>query len=339
MNMTIFSSGAAKRVMAAFISLSATTLCASSIADSPKTEPASSDAARGSTALMTDVRFVSSKTSASLPLWVGLEKGFFKKHRINASFTEVTPANLGKAPQVLGKQFDVALGLQPILISAVSQGLDVVQIAGNEHIGSQNATMLVLARPDANIRSPKDLEGKRLATPVIRGNMHIVTLYWLQKEGVRIESIQSLETAFPNMADLLKSGRVDAVEALEPFTTQLKARGNIIVGNPLLTMGDPTNLSFWMSNGKWARDNPATIARIRDALKDADDWINANRDDAIALLAEKSGLPLAVLKQQNIAHYDPTVATAVPTLEKWITAMQKTLGFSGKVDPNALVLP
>jgi ABC-type nitrate/sulfonate/bicarbonate transport system substrate-binding protein len=42
-----------------------------------------------------------------------------------------------------------------------------------------------------------------------------------------------MQVPFPNMADQLKAGNVDAVESLEPFAGQLLAAGNRSLGDPL----------------------------------------------------------------------------------------------------------
>ena len=66
------------------------------------------------------------------------------------------------------------------------------------------------------------MKGKVIAAPTLGAVMHSATLYWLKKNGVDPSSVRGVEVPFPNMADQLKAGSVDAAEGLVPFTTAMK---------------------------------------------------------------------------------------------------------------------
>lgn len=283
------------------------------------------------------IRLASTNSAATMTIWIGIEQGIFKKNGVDVEFNEIATPDVGKTPSVLGKQYDIALGVQPVLISAANQGIDVVQVAGNEVISSQKPTVLMMARPEAGIKTLKDLEGKRVASATVNGNMHIATWYWLGKAGVDTSKIEVVETSFSNMSAQLKSAKVDAVEVNEPYTSQLKAQGFQSLGNPLTAIEDPTRLSFWIANGKWARENQETVKKFRTSLDEVEQWIVANDQKARDLLVERTKLPMDVIKDMTIAGHNS--ATDSKPLETWMEAMKLVSGFDGKVDASKLVIP
>src|SRR5258707_4805252 len=110
------------------------------------------------------------------------------------------------------------------------------------------------------VRSKQDVRGKVAATPALGAIIHVSRLHSLKKTGIDPASIRAVEVPFPNMADQLKAGNVDAVEVLEPFAGQLLAAGNRSLGDPLLTAGgDEVLYPFWISQGKWAGSHPGVI--------------------------------------------------------------------------------
>ena len=63
------------------------------------------------------------------------------------------------------------------------------------------------------------------------------------------------------MMDQLKSGRVDAVEPLEPFVGQMLGAGFKSIGDPLLAVADPVLFPFWIADADWARANRDVLKR------------------------------------------------------------------------------
>ena len=84
------------------------------------------------------------------------------------------------------------------------------------------------------------------------------------------------------MFDQLKSGRVDAVEPLEPFVGQMLGAGYKSIGDPLLAVADPVLFPFWIADADWARANRDVLKRWVASLQDALESIQA--DEAKALL-------------------------------------------------------
>jgi NitT/TauT family transport system substrate-binding protein len=227
-------------------------------------------------------------------------------------------------PPTLGRQFDLVPTTAPDLLNAVASGLNLAAVAGETLETANNKSFQVMVRPDSGINSPKDLSGKRVGTPGIGSVMHLALLYWVKQDGGDPRSVAGIETQFPLMMDLLKSGRVDAVEPLEPFVGQMLAAGFKSLGDPLLAVADPVLFPFWIADADWARANRGALKKFVTSLEAALRIIKSDDAKARAVLAKYSGLPEAVIARIPIPAYDFKIAPA--QLEVW-RQMMLTQGY------------
>lgn len=269
-----------------------------------------------------------------LPAWVAKDKGLFEKNGLDVSLTPIQ--NLSLLPGTMGKQFEFGASTGPDLIKAAASGLDVVAVAGEVIESSAHQSMQVIVRKDSGIASVKDLKGKIIAAPSIGAIMHVATLSWLKKNGVDPASIRAVEVPFPNMGDQLKASRVDAVESLQPFVGQLLAQGNVGIGNPLLSVGDPVLFPFWISQGAWARANLPVIKRWITALNEAKAFMEQNPSEARAILAKYTNLPPAVAQTIPFPAYEFSIQPA--QLDVWVRTLRDLGQLSVDVDSNKLVV-
>ena len=98
-------------------------------------------------------------------------------------------------------------------------------VGQNETAGTtppvSNAIMVAVNSP---IKSMADLRGKRVSTASPRGQSFAAVKELLQRNGVSVNQVQITGTPF-SIADLLRSGQVDAVVSLDPYTTQISKAG------------------------------------------------------------------------------------------------------------------
>ena len=198
---------------------------------------------------------------------------------------------LALLPPTVGKQFDLAPTTAPDLLNAVASGLKLVAVAGGTVELGSNQSYQVMVRPDSGINSPKDLNGKRIGTSAIASVMHVADLHWLKANGADPGSIVPVEVPFTGMMDQLKAGRVDAVEALQPFVGQMLAAGYKSLGDPLLSVGDPVLFPFWMAETNWAKANRAVIKKWIVSLEEGLAMIKGDDKIAREVLAKYTGLP------------------------------------------------
>ncbi|HYV25937.1 MAG TPA: ABC transporter substrate-binding protein, partial [Candidatus Eisenbacteria bacterium] len=149
-----------------------------------------------------------------LPAMIAKEDGIFDKNGLDVTMTRFT--QIANLPPTLGKQFDLAPTTAPDMLNAVASGINLAAVVGNTYESSEKKSYEVLVQEGSAIKSPKDLAGKRIAGPGVGSVMHVALIDWVKKDGGDPSGILGVEVPFPNMADQLKAGRVDAVEQLQP---------------------------------------------------------------------------------------------------------------------------
>ena len=282
----------------------------------------------------TEVRVAYVPATTTLPLHVAEAQGYFAQHGLDVTLTEA--ANISDIPATLGRQFDIALGTATDLIRAGRAGVDVVQIAGNTVDTEENPFVRLVVRPDSGIENVAQLEGKTVASPTLSGVIHVAVLYWAQQEGVAPSAITGVQVPPPNLPDQLQAGQVDAVEALEPFASQLVANGNVSLGDPFASIGLPLATNFWIASGEWARSNPDAIDGYVEALEQAVTYIEENPAEARAILRDYTGFPPAIAETVPLPTYDFDIRA--DDLATWGRVLQEIGQLDGEVDPNELVL-
>ena len=107
------------------------------------------------------VRFTWKLKGEYAPLYVALEKGYYKAEGLDVQLAEGNGAqNVLKALAAGNENF--GYGPAVAAAQAVSQGLPVKVVA----LYQTSASMGVISYPDTPLKGPKDLEGKRLAISV-----------------------------------------------------------------------------------------------------------------------------------------------------------------------------
>jgi len=217
-----------------------------------------------------------------LPAMIAKEDGLFEKNELDVTMTRFT--QIANLPPTLGKQFDLAPTTAPDMLNAVASGINLAAVVGNTYESSDKKSYEVLVQDSSPIKSPKDLAGKRIAGPGVGSVMHVALIDWVKKDGGDPNGIVGVEVPFPNMADQLKAGRVDAVEQLQPFVGAMRAAGFRSIGDPLLKISDPVLFTFWISDADWARKNKDVLKKFRASLEGGLAVINSDPAKARAVL-------------------------------------------------------
>lgn len=269
-----------------------------------------------------------------LPMLIANDTGVFEKNGLSITLTKFP--NITNLPQTLGKQFDLVPTTAPDVLNAVASGLNIAAVAGETVETKSNMSFQVMVRADSGINSPKDLVGKRIASPGVGSVMHIALLHQITQAGGDASTVNAVEVPFPNMMDQLKAGRIDAAEQLEPFVGQMLGAGFKSLGDPLLAVSDPVLFPFWIADADWARAHRDVLKRFVASLEGGLKVIKTDDPAARAVLVKYSGLPEAVVAKIPMPAYDFTITPA--QLDVW----RKVLVAQGRplqsLDVNKIVV-
>jgi putative hydroxymethylpyrimidine transport system substrate-binding protein len=138
------------------------------------------------------------------PLYVALEKGFFRDRGLDVEFQ--VPSNPNDPPKLAAaKKADMAISYQPQHHLHVDQGLPLMRIA--TLVATPLNCLVVLA--DGDIKKVADLKGKT-AGYSIGGFETLLLKVMLNQQGVSLDEVKLVNVNF-SLSPSLLSGKTDAV--------------------------------------------------------------------------------------------------------------------------------
>src|SRR5882762_6111560 len=206
------------------------------------------------------------------PIFTAYEKGFFKDEGLDVEFVRCEWATY-KDALALG-QFDITHHLVMYFLKPIEQGLDVKFTAG-----IHRGCLRVQAATKGNIRTVKDLRGKRIGVPGMGTPPFIFANRVLGANGIDA-SKEITWLVFPagELGLALDKGEVDAVADSEPIGSMLLAQGR--VRNIADQAADlPYSNEYCcavLANGKFLSRNPKACAAATRALLKAAKWVETN---------------------------------------------------------------
>ena len=227
------------------------------------------------------------KLTSSAPLFIGVEKGFFKEFGIEPElvfFQAAAPI----ATALATGQLDVgATGVTAALYNIVLGGeqMWIVADKGREWPGYP-LTGIVVQRElyDGGLRGIADLKGKRIGITTLGSTFHYHLGNVLEKAGLTLADVRvvPLQT-MPAAIEALKGKQVDAILLPQPFPGVAESQG---FGKILFWAGDlyPWQVATVFYSKKFAADRKRAV----DFMKG---YVKASRYYYDAVLVQKDGKP------------------------------------------------
>lgn len=321
---------AATTIIIAVLGCAGLAACSSSPSSSSPSSTSSSSSAAG----LTKVRVGANLTVGSLPIYVGIDEGFFAKHHLSVSLTNVL--NLTLIPSELGKQFDFGQSVQPIVIHAADSGLPVTVTGGGEVESPNYVDAGVIVKKSSGITSAKDLVGKRVAVLTETGNNAYALEYWMKNQGVNPNSVTFTVVTANNMLAELAAGEVDAIYSIAPFTLQdLQNPAYTMLVNPQLDLGAKVSQgTITISNKTWAASHQQVVLEFEEAEADAIAWTEAHPAQALTILDKYTGAKNAPgTKLPSL-----TATENTQDLQVWFKVLKSVIpGFTTTLTPASLL--
>lgn len=218
----------------------------------------------------------------------------FKKDGIEIQWTSFRAAGPAVNEALANKQLDiVSLGDLAAVIGR-SRGTSTRLVFAN----SRGSNSYLATAPGSGIKDFKDLKGKKVA--VLIGTAYQRPFDLLLKDaGLGPRDVKIVNFDWPTSKAAVVSGDIDATFGGNDLLL-LKDKG---VGFPVSTKNrgsDYTIQSAILASDDFAAKNPEILTRVIKQLVRAAAWASdeANRDKLLALLADGSGVPVEVYRQE-----------------------------------------
>ena len=196
----------------------------------------------------------------------------------------------------------------------------------------------IVVRPDSNIKQPSDFVGKKVGVPGLNAFLHVMFREWLTMKGVDWKKVEFVETVFPQMEGILKSGSVDAVVAIQPFMSRIiGTKSGELLSNFIRDMPAGMSITVFASKKAWADKNQDAIKAYRAGFDEGSAYAHANPDEARAVVASFLKLPPPAVAAVTIPQFDSKLSDK--NLAPWVSIMKSQGMIRGDVSLKNIIVP
>ncbi len=272
--------------------------------------------------------------SETVSAYAAKGEGIFAKHGLDTQMLLLNSSAVLTTSMVAGS-VDIGSITPAVFLQAVDGGLDLVAVAGAASSAHAQRVSAVMVPTNSTIHTAKDFIGKRIAVAAIHSALHIQFLWWLTQQGVDPKKVTFLESPYSTQADLLRSGRIDAVVTSEPYLTRLT---NAKAGTPVTYLSDmlPENtiMVIYVATRDWANKHPQAVLAFRQSIVEGIQ-VSADQGTAEKYIAQYLKLPPEAVKSTTHSRLDEKVTAA--QLQWWADTMRAQGLLRTKLDTAKLI--
>jgi NitT/TauT family transport system substrate-binding protein len=246
------------------------------------------------------------------PLYLGQEKGFFKKQGLEL---EISLAQGGAAivPAVASGQYQFGFSNSTSLMIAQSNNVPV-KVVGNgiASTGVQGKDFGALTvKGDSSIKTADQLQGKKVAINTLKNINETAVRESVRKAGGDPDKVKFVELAFDQMPAALDSGQIDAAMVVEPALATVKSQGGKEIASPLVDVAPDLTVAMYFTSTSYEQQNAAVVKKFKDALAESLAYADAHPDEARQVVTTYTKIPAAVLAQVTLPAWpaDPNRAS------------------------------
>ena len=175
----------------------------------------------------------------------------------------------------------------PAVSANVKSKGDVVILSGSSTGGA-----ILVKRPEADIESVDQLDGKNVAIPQIGNTQHLSLLKLLSDNNLKPVTEGGTVTvsavANADVANMMERGDIDAALVPEPWgATLLKDGAELLMDYDEIYMDGAYNVAVVVVRKEFMEKNPEIVEKFLAEHQAATDKINEDKEDALTIINEE----------------------------------------------------
>ena len=202
-----------------------------------------------------------------VPATVARDLGLFTAQGVDVGIT-IVPLISNIPAALLSGSLQIGATTGPTLLQARENGLALVAVCGMSHLTPDHQLVSLVVGKQSGITKPADLIGKKIAVPGLNSLLDLLLRRWMVDHQLDPKKVVLIEATFPSMADLLRTGQVDAAIMKEPTRSSAlhSGAGTRFVDYPGQVRPDVLN-TFWIAERGWAMANPDAVRGFRAGIE------------------------------------------------------------------------
>jgi NitT/TauT family transport system substrate-binding protein len=237
------------------------------------------------------------------PLQVAVDEGYFEEEGLEVTL-ETMQGGAAAIPGLVNGELDVTFGAWVSFFQAITEGIELRAIANG--VRAQEQFTMVLTGPDSDLAdNPAGLEGRTVAVNTLNNLGELAVRSAVQEAGGDPDAVELTEIPFPDMLAALEQGNVDAIWAVEPFTTRAQQElGAVPVVDSYLGPLEQFPVAGFQATAEFVESNPNTVAAVQRALAAATEAVNTESDRLTQeILPDLAGLEPEVAEALHLPEY------------------------------------
>jgi ABC-type nitrate/sulfonate/bicarbonate transport system substrate-binding protein len=268
------------------------------------------------------VKVATIPTAAAAPLFVGIDRGFFKQEHLQVK-TKFAEGGAAIIPAVQSGDVDFGFGNTVSLFIAAERGLRLPIVAAGQVAPAEESKdeTAVMVPAKSRIRTIQDLKGATIGVNTLQNISQLSISSALDKAGVDSKTVKYTEVPFPEALPTIKSGDVDAAFFGEPFTTlgeQAKAR---IIFRPFSAGVPGGQIGAYFASERYVNDQRDVVERFARAIERANRYVIDHPDAVRTAVPKFTEVPTKVAQTMRLPVFVPTIDRAA--LQKLADLSQK----------------
>jgi NitT/TauT family transport system substrate-binding protein len=235
------------------------------------------------------------------PVYLGVKKGFYDKQGLKLS---ITTAQGGAAivPGVVSGQFQFGFSNVTSLMVAQSNGVPVQAVSnGIASTGVRGKDFEALTvKKGSPIKSPRDLEGKKVAINTLKNINETAVRVSVAKAGGDPDEVKFVELPFDQMPAALDSGQVDAAMVVEPALATVKSQGGVEIASPMVDVSPNLTVAMYFTSTRYAQQNPDVVKKFQQATAESLAYADAHPDEVRQIITTYTKIPASLLAQVTL---------------------------------------
>lgn len=197
---------------------------------------------------------------ADAPVYIAIERGFFREAGIEVELERFAGAAQATAPLATNRLQVAGGGVSAALFNAFTRDWPVRIAFGRtgDRPGFSSDTLILRSDLRERVRRPRDLKGMRIAVNVPAGALHYMVGRMLEQDGLGLGDVELVFMPWPSMGPAFESRAMDAGAVVEPFAALYAQRGIAVPfrrAAEVLT-NPPLDVSVVLMSLEWANARP-----------------------------------------------------------------------------------
>lgn len=253
---------------------------------------------------------------ADAPVYVAIEKGYFKERGVEAKRMKFASAAETTAALSTGELQFSGGAVGAGLFNAFARGwpVRIAMSRTRDTPGFSSNTLVVRGDLKDRIRSMADLKGRKVAVNAPAAGLLYMLGSMLEAEKLSLKDVEVVYMPWPNMGPAFDRKAIDAGTMVEPFVAQYQERGQAF---PFKRAADqfrkpPLEISVMLVNKEWMDRNfklatDFTVAYFK-GLRDVHDALvgGKNRSEVVEIVSRYTGVKdKSIFDRMQWSYMDP----------------------------------